>query len=203
MKNFSNYVSNHRSQYISKPSDKGLIQHIVSKFEKVSLNHQLLFSLYSAPYTGVLKREIALADITGDDIVLNIGCGAMPFTALNIAALTGAKVIAIDNDPDTIQQAKATVDNCNMAHKIEILLADGKNVSGVYFTKAVIALQAAPKKQILHNLLSIAPSGGKLLFRQPRKWCEKQYESLDEGQAEAYTGHLMPTFGKTLLINAQ
>ncbi len=200
MKPHNNHTFGQKVQHVKSPNSKGIIKHLVSKFEKISLNHRLLFSLYSFPYFGVLRREINLARITSDDVVLNIGCGAMPFTALYVSKITGAQVIAIDNDPQVICQAKQTVSYWNMADRITIMFADGKDVEGIFFTKAIVALQALPKREILKNLTESNVSGATLLFRQPRNWCKNQYDDLPESSSDGFVRHLMPTFSKTLMF---
>jgi len=50
---------------------------------------RILFKLYMLPYTRVVRREMDLGDIGKDDVVLNVGCGSMPFTAALITDLTG------------------------------------------------------------------------------------------------------------------
>ncbi len=64
------------------------------------------FWLYHNLYKHVVKKEVELARISQEDTVLNIGCGAIPFTALHIVQMTGAKVIALDKDPEAVSKAR-------------------------------------------------------------------------------------------------
>lgn len=179
---------------------KSIIKTLVAGFEKLSTANSFLFRLYSAPYCFVLDREIKLAKINSRDIVLNIGCGGMPFTAIYIAQKTGAKVIAIDNDPMAVEMAKNNVIKSRLSDKITVECVDGKDYNKPVFNKAIIALQASPKNEILHSLIRIAPKGSKLLFRQARNAFKNQYDILKADNVSGVVTHKMLTFNQTLLF---
>lgn len=196
-----NYID--KENIVSASGSISIIKMAVSKFEKGSVNSKLFFKIYAAPYASVLNREITLAGISSDDIVLNIGCGAMPFTAIYYALKSGAKIIAVDNDHEVIEQAKNCVANYGLHRQIEIVEADGCNIVCIRFTKAIVALQAAPKDEVLKNLLKVSPPNTDLLFRQPRNIFRNHYGTVDESEASSFVRHFMPTFGKTLLFTKQ
>jgi hypothetical protein len=66
-----------------------VIKTVVSTLEKVFCFSKQLMKLYSGQYKAVLNKEIGLADISESDTLLNVGCGALPFTALHILRKTG------------------------------------------------------------------------------------------------------------------
>ena len=189
-----------RKMRFSSSGTVSVIKATVSRFEKKTANHPTLFKLYAAPYAGVLNREIALAEISAKDVVLNVGCGAMPFTAIYLALQTGARVVAIDNDPEVIDKGRDCVRRYSLERQIEVVTADGKDIEFIRFDKALVSLQAAPKDEILQNLLKVSPSGSKLLFRQPRNIFTNHYGFVSTEGCIASVKHYMPTFGKTLLF---
>lgn len=176
-----------------------IIQSVVAKFEKVSAANPFFFNLYAAPYSGVINREIELGNINKDDVVLNIGCGAMPFTAIYIAKKTGARVIAVDKDENVIEKAIATISLFGLEKQVSVINGDGKNMRNFNHTKVLVALQTCPKEEVLKNLLKISQPGTKLLFRHPRKFLEKQYTAI-RAKCDGYVKHNMITFNRTILF---
>ncbi|MCK8825269.1 nicotianamine synthase family protein [Fuchsiella alkaliacetigena] len=155
-----------------------LIRPVIAKLEKVCNNSPLLFNLYSWPYKRIVQNEIDLAEIGATDRVLNIGCGAMPFTAVHVARLTGAKVWALDKDPEVIARARNCLARLGLEKQVKVFEGDGKEPFDKDFTAALVALQAEPKEKILKNLLARAQRGANLVFREPRGFFAEQYDQL-------------------------
>jgi hypothetical protein len=63
----------------------------VAFLEKKVAGCRTLVSLYANYYHQVIDNEIKLASVTANDRVLNIGCGAIPFTAILTAKKRGLK----------------------------------------------------------------------------------------------------------------
>ncbi len=161
-----------------------MIQSFVRYGEKVLSKMPFWADFYARSYRQVIQNEIALAQITIDDVVLNIGCGAVPFTAIYLASLTGAKVWAVDRDRKAVQQARFYCKKIGLKERIQFIEADGVESISVNFTVAVVALQAEPKTLILDNLLCKAEPGTRLVFRQPDKFFKNHYDYLPRGCAE-------------------
>ncbi|WP_408954695.1 SAM-dependent methyltransferase [Natroniella sp. ANB-PHB2] len=181
-----------------------LIKDVVAKLEKKLNDIPLMFKLYAWPYKAILKKEIDLAQITADDVVLNVGCGAMPFSAVYLAELTGAKVLALDRDQEVIDRAESCIQNLGLEDKIEVLEGDAIEFEPPEFTVALIALQAEPKVDILNNLLANAKKGARLIFRQPRDYFEDQYDYLPtDYQPDALKRQKMITFDRSVLFTKE
>ena len=80
-----------------------------------------------APYLptppDVVDRMLALAQVTKDDVVLDLGCGdgRIPIRA---AQKYGARGIGVDIDPRLIDQARANARNAGVADRTEFRHAD-------------------------------------------------------------------------------
>ena len=178
-----------------------IIKRVTAFLEKRIVKYPLLFKLYSYPYQNILKKEIALADISEKDRVLNIGCGSVPFSAIYTARLTGASVVGIDIDEKACNKAVDLVGRMNLSDRLKILVDDGVTVDPSGYTVILVALQAAPKKEILDNLLQNADKGTRLIFRLPRNCFENQYGNLpEECIIQNSTKQLMITFDKSVLL---
>jgi len=157
---------------------KKLISGTVAFFEKVASKSTILSELYSRPYRDVVRREIELARLTKRDRVLNVGCGSIPFTAIHVARMSGADVVAIDRDREAVKLARQCIRRMNLQDKIKIYLADAVEKIPEDFDAAVVALQAEPKEAIMTNLCSCASRKARLVFRLPTENFHNQYDNL-------------------------
>ena len=176
------------------------IPRIVAAWEKVSSSSKILTWIYSRPYKRVIENEIRLAGINSNDTVLNIGCGAVPFTALYLALLTGCRVYALDLDPVAAGHALKCVRKAGLEDRITVLHADGCIEFEPHFTVSVVALQAAPKAKILNALNKTSSPGSRFIFRMPSLPYKNHYDCLSTGHlpmAEAFQP--MRTFDRSVL----
>ncbi len=155
-----------------------IIPRLVAILEKIVAGNKTLVGLYANFYSDVIENEIKLAAISAKDRVLNIGCGGIPFSALLIAKLSGARVWAVDCDMKAVQVARCCVAAQKLDHLITIVHLNGVDPVPFDFDVALVALQARPKKAILDNLLQTGNSNCRLIFRRPRREMAHQYDLL-------------------------
>ncbi|WP_353893873.1 class I SAM-dependent methyltransferase [Proteinivorax hydrogeniformans] len=148
--------------------------------EKICCEFYPAFYIYHRIYKNVMRNEIKLANITSKDVVLNIGCGAVPFTALHIVQMTGAKVIALDKDKEAVEKAKKCLSKYKMQKNIEIVVGDGIVENLPDFTVAIIALHVKEKAKMLENLKLAKKTGTRVIFRQPAAGYEEEYGCLPD-----------------------
>ncbi len=155
----------------------GAIGRFTSRLEHWMSGLPLLVALYGRAYRHVIEREIALAEIESRDRVLNIGCGAAPFTALLLARHTGARITCLDRDPQAVAQAGRLVRRLGLQGSVDIQLGDAAH-SAPPFDVAVVALQTIPKLGVLHRLAAGKPPGARLVVRESAEWCRDMYDRL-------------------------
>lgn len=155
-----------------------IIPTLVAYLEKKVAGNRTLTSLYANYYQQVIDNEIKLASITAKDRVLNIGCGAIPFTALLVARKTGARVWAVDCDKTAVKIARRCVAAQQLEHLVTVMHLDGTDSIPFDYNVALVALQAKPKKAILENLLKSGAAQARLVFRRPRREMAHQYDLL-------------------------
>ncbi len=155
-----------------------MIRRMVAAWEKTWGRIPLLASAYSHRYRSVVMREIDLGGITGTDRVLNIGSGGVPFTAMLLAEMTGARVTALDLDPHAAGRARELVATMGLSELIDVKVGDGCRISAAPFSAALVALQAEPKGDILRNLLCTGLEGFRAIIREPRGRFEDNYDRV-------------------------
>jgi len=177
------------------------IPEVVEKIEKGISYISPLSWLYSRPYRQVVRREMELASVNSDATVLNIGCGAVPFTARFVVQQTGAGVIAVDTDSRAVDRASRLVQTWGMADRIELRHVDATKLLDVDFDLALVALQAQPKTAIFERLSEIAPAG-RAIFRRPAAGYQDHYDALPEQpRPAAYVEQDMKTFDRSVLYD--
>ncbi|WP_187147859.1 SAM-dependent methyltransferase [Halorhodospira halophila] len=181
-----------------------MIAPCVARLERWSARWPLLFHLYALPYRRLVARELRLAGVVPGERLLHVGCGALPFTAVLAARLSGARVTAVDRSAAAVAGAQAVVAHLGMAGagpgRVRVVCADAAADPLPEIDVALIALQACPRGPILANIRrQRAPA--RVLFRLPRPGLEGQYGGPLVGESVAGScRHRMPTFDRTELF---
>ncbi|AUX08816.1 protein-L-isoaspartate carboxylmethyltransferase [Halalkaliarchaeum desulfuricum] len=167
----------------------------VAALEKVFTDAPWLFEVYTRIYRSVVDREIELAGIDANDRVLNVGCGAMPFTAALLAKRSGATVYALDNDPSVVREARRNLARAGVADDVEVVVGDGREVigDGTHLPEpcsvAVVALQAEPKDEIVERYRRAQGGPSRVVVRQPRSVFSADYDPVTTAQAAQDSAH--------------
>ena len=179
-----------------------LIKPLVAAFERRLAGAPGVFFWYSLPYRGVVRRELVLSGIKRSDRVLVIGCGAIPFTAVLTARMSGASVVAVDCDMQAVLRARILVERLGLDRQITVIHANAATDRLPAARVALVALQAGPKEAIRLNLRGcIDERDGCVLFRLARRKLEHQYGTLHvPSEHGSQVRHRMPTFDRSVLL---
>ncbi|MBU9710391.1 hypothetical protein [Evansella tamaricis] len=120
-------------------------------------------------YRPIVQREVRLGEIKENDDVLCIGGGALPWTAIEIAVQTGAKVYVVDCDQIAVLRASKLIKLLNLENLVKVCKGDGQSIDVSPYSVAHIALQAAPQETILSHLLEKGRCNARILMRCPKK----------------------------------
>lgn len=164
-----------------------LFYNIVKLIERISEKIGFVGDLYLTLYQRSVAQEAKLASITKADKILHIGCGSLPYTA-EVMAQTGAKVIAIDNDPEAVKAATIYVAKKNL--NFEIFLGNGEDYQIEDFTVIVLSLGVQPLEPIIQRILCQARKGTRVVFRVSqwlgRFYANQSFPSFLVDQKEHY-----------------
>jgi ubiquinone/menaquinone biosynthesis C-methylase UbiE len=136
--------------------------------------HALLFFQSLAPYVptpeDVVDRMLALAEVTREDTVIDLGCGdgRIPIRA---AQKYGARGIGVDIDPRRIDEARANASKAAVEHLVEFRLEDAMKTDVSKATVVTLYLltssnarlrpmltrQLAPGSRIVSHAFSMGP----------------------------------------------
>ncbi len=174
---------------------------MVVRLEHLLAKTRLGVAIYSRPYRRVIEREVALVNIRPTDTVYHVGCGAVPFTALLIAELTQARVIAVDNDARAVRQAKRVVAKEKLEHLIEVRQHDGTELLDAPYTVAILALQTRPLDRVMDALDF---RRARVLVREPSERYKNHYDKLPSGLVViSQAHHGMKAFASTAHVTTR
>ena len=166
-----------------------------------------IYQLASQYYKDIIKKEVVLASITGNDHILCIGGGICPFSAIIFHQTTGAKVTVIDNNMACIPKAKEIIDRLSIGNFVHVLYQDGgsKDVDLTAYSVVHLALQVTPMDYVFSQVERQVLPGAKLLIRRPKQALGGMYSKMSNPQLAGcpYVAHKSRNIGSTLLYIKQ
>ncbi len=146
----------------------GMIPSITKKVEQMAVISQLFGKIYRIYYKRLVAKEIAIATISQNDHILCIGGGPFPGTAIEIAEQTGAHVTVVDKDPEAVEISRKVVSRLRLDNRIQVIQANGENVSAHRYSLVHIALQVYPKEEVLANICHQITPNTRILMRKTK-----------------------------------
>lgn len=140
-----------------------LFENFLKWFELLAAKVDLFSEIYLRVFGFRVPQEIKCLKISKSDKILQIGCGAIPYTAEIIARMTGAKVVAIDNDPRMVVGAREYLKRRGIKN-VEVLFGDGIKFPLENFTVIYISLGVYPLEPILKRIIKEG-EGKRIIFR--------------------------------------
>lgn len=177
-----------------------MLARLFQSIEHVSSGFKPLWRAYHELYREIVAQEIRLAAIESEDHILQIGCGAVPFTALHLAQQAGARVTAIDYDARAVKRARAVVARMNLAERITVECTKGIAGLTPSHTGVLVALQVRDKTGLYHAWHERSQPPQRIVFRQPQPAHAQEYGLLHLALPPDGTVHYaMRTFRTSLL----
>jgi len=136
-----------------------LIDNIAYKFE-------IIAKLYDKLVSKVYKNEYQALNISNNDKVLHIGCGAYPLTEITLARTTDAKIVGIDRNKKAIKLANAIVYKKNLRNKIKIEHGNGMNYSVEEFNLIIVSSCTIPILNVVDYIFKNAKKDCKIIVRE-------------------------------------
>ncbi|WP_045210825.1 class I SAM-dependent methyltransferase [Desulfonatronovibrio magnus] len=149
----------------------------VQKLELIGAKIPVFGKIYAwLFYKSMLCKEARQAELMPGQKVLHIGCGPLPMTALFLADL-GARVVAMDIDRHSVQQAKLVVKKFGLERNINVLCGSGTKVDCSGFNAVWISLHVHPLDKTLMQTFQTMDPGCRLIFRTARGNLARFYEA--------------------------
>ncbi|MCI2426169.1 class I SAM-dependent methyltransferase [Candidatus Acetothermia bacterium] len=118
-------------------------------------------------YRRLVERELKSASVKPGAVVLHIGCGHLPMTALYLAE-KGFRVAAIDYGSAAVRSAREVVRRRSLDERITVWEADGSCIDCSPFDAVWVSLVVDDKQRIVIRALQTLRPGACVLYRNYR-----------------------------------
>ncbi|KYK19923.1 hypothetical protein AYK24_04770 [Thermoplasmatales archaeon SG8-52-4] len=184
---------------------KKLIDFLYVTFEKISIKFDLLSSYYLEMYQEIVDKEIKMAGISSKDQVVVIGCGSLPITAVLVAKISKAHVVAIDNDKRAVNEAAKYIRKQHLENRVDIEYADGKLFQINSFDVIYLAYGLKKKEEIFDVLIKSSKKNSRIIFRTVIGTDEEKKKNITELSKwflvkDSIKSDIMPPSGSYLLF---
>lgn len=177
-----------------------IFYNLVKIFENLASTN-FLGRFYAKFFEELVIREIKEAHICSQDKILQIGCGSVPYTAQILARKSGAKIVAIDNDPDSVKKAREYLKRRHPFLNIKIELGDGMNYPLQDFSVILLSLGVKPTV-VIERILKQRRKNTRVIFRRQKGLLGKMYnvQNVWLKDSEKVIKHRGLTFRESILI---
>jgi protein-L-isoaspartate O-methyltransferase len=154
--------------------------------EQMAAKSRLVYRGLVLYYKELVRAEVELGRINSSDRVLCIGGGPCPISAVLMHEFTGALVCVIDNDNQSVMQAREFVQSLGYEHSIHIEYSDGREIAPQDYDVIHLAAQVSPLEQVLQHVREHSREETRILVRLPRERLEHLYEIGDRAAFNQY-----------------
>jgi precorrin-6B methylase 2 len=153
-----------------------------------------------APYVPtpqtIVDRMLALAEVTKDDVVYDLGCGdgRIPITA---AKKYGARAVGVDIDPDRIRESEANAKAAGVEHLVKFVIQDATTVDVSPATVVTLYLLSSSNLKLRPMLTRQLRPGARIVSHafSMDDWAPLKVEDFDDGSGYKRTLYLWKADG--------
>jgi len=171
LKNFIHKIYKIIFIYSSEKFPSGYLRNISNflfqLFENIGVHFDIIVDYYIRLYDKLITEEIKMVNISPDDNILIIGCGAIPATAYLVGKKTNKKIVAIDHNREVIKKASRYINYHNLQNNILIEYGEGHQYNIKLFDKIFLVYGINNSEKILSNIFANGKKNIKLLCRLP------------------------------------
>ena len=152
---------------------------------------QSLAPFHATP-TDVVDRMLALANVTKEDTVLDLGCGdgRIPIRA---AQKYGARGVGVDIDPELIERAKSNARSAGVEQLVEFRVEDAMTTDVSKATVVTLFLLPSSNAKLRPILTSGLQPGSRIVshaFSMGPDWLADKVDTFTTGSGDRVTLYL-------------
>lgn len=145
---------------------KKILDYFYYQYEIIAQKILFLAKIYIKIHHPSVLKEIKMCDISSSDKVIQIGCGAIPYTLIIFYNELKVSLTGIDIKEKAVTQAKEFLKKFNLPQEIKIKKGDGSNYDFSKYDLILISYGAKNTEQVLKNVLSNSKQNTKILLRK-------------------------------------
>ena len=144
----------------------------------------------------VVDRMLALAGVTGDDVVYDLGCGDGRIV-ITAAERFGARGVGIDFDPQRIAESNANAQRAGVEHLVQFIEQDAMTVDVSEATVVTLYLLSSSNMKLRPLLTSQLAAGSRIVSHafSMGDWEADQVDRFEDERGNTRTLYLWKTDG--------
>jgi protein-L-isoaspartate O-methyltransferase len=146
---------------------KDILDYFYFIFEDLSYRLPYLASIYIKFHEYSVKKEIELLDLSSNEKILHIGCGAIPYTCIILSDYIRSKIEGIDNDQIIVEKSKRYIEKNGLTDLIQIKKGDGTTYDVSSYDIVILSYGIENHEQVLQNIINKIDKDKKILLRIP------------------------------------
>lgn len=154
-----------------------------------------------APYVPtpqpVVEKMLALAKVTADDVVYDLGCGDGRIV-ITAAKKYGARAVGVDFDPERIEESKANAKAAGVENLVTFIQADAMKVDVSEATVVTLYLLSSSNAALRPILTKQLKPGARIVSHSFKMgdWQPEKTESIADESGFTRSIHLWTADGK-------
>jgi protein-L-isoaspartate O-methyltransferase len=114
------------------------------------------------------QKEHQAIQLKKTDVILHIGCGVYPYSAIQLSTKPHKKIVAIDNNKHIIHYAQSSIQEKQFDKTIDIKLGEGASYNLHPFSVIVISSCVNLSRKVLQHIITTANPGTRIIIRELR-----------------------------------
>ena len=131
-------------------------------------NKKIADIFYQHTIQDEYQKEHQAIQLKKTDVILHIGCGVYPYSAIQLSTKPHKKIVAIDNNKYIIHYAKSSIQEQDLNKTIDIELGDGASYNLQPFSVFVISSCVNLSGKVLEHIITSANPGTRIIIRELR-----------------------------------
>lgn len=158
---------------------KNLIDFAYIIFEKFAYSFDIIADYYIEFYNEIVEKEIKMAKITSNDLVLVIGCGSIPATSVLISKKTNARTVSIDYDSKAIKKADLFSNKIKLERVMSFKHANGLNYQINNYDVIFILYGVKQQREVLENISKNMNFNARVIYRTTHDIIDEKVGGID------------------------
>jgi len=145
---------------------KDFLDYLYYTFEIFSNHIPFFAKIYIKFHNSSVKKEIEMSNLSSSDMILHIGCGAIPYTSIVLSREINSKVVGIDCNPHVVYIANDYLKRYNLSNMVKIETGDGKTYDVSGFDSIILSYGVDDQDLVLKHVIDSMKNGARLILRR-------------------------------------
>jgi len=145
---------------------KKILDYLYYQYELLAQLIPLFAKIYIKIHRPSVIKEIEMCDISPSDRIIQVGCGAIPYSLITIYKKLKIPLVGIDIKQKAVKKAEYYLKKFDLLDKIKVVKGDGTKYIFTNYDLILISYGAKNTDKVLKNVISNSKKDAKILLRK-------------------------------------